>query len=167
MAREVGYETPLITAVDTINERQKQLLAKKMLAYFAKHGGVSTKTIAIWGLSFKPDTDDLREAPALKLIEELLSQGAILRLYDPIAMAKAQKFLNHPNITWCRDEYHAAEGSDGIALVTEWKQFRFVDLPVILKKMSGKAFFDGRNQYKKDEMKTKGFHYFGIGIPHD
>jgi len=162
LARQVGFETPLLEAIDTINERQKKVLAHKMKAYF---GSVSQKTIAIWGLSFKPDTDDLREAPALKLIEELLDQGARLRLFDPVAMSKAQKLLTHPDITWCRDEYHAAEGSDGIALVTEWKQFRFVDLDTVSKTMQGKAFFDGRNQYKKDEMKAKGFHYFGIGIP--
>jgi UDPglucose 6-dehydrogenase len=83
---------------------------------------------------------------------------------DPIAMQKAQKLLSHPNITWCRDEYDAAQGSDAVALVTEWKQFRFVNLETIAKSMQGKAFFDGRNQYKKDEMKAKGFHYFGIGI---
>jgi UDPglucose 6-dehydrogenase len=164
MARKAGYEAPILNAIDSINERQKKLLAKKMNGYF---GSMSGKIIAVWGLAFKPDTDDLREAPALKLIEELLSQGAHVRLFDPIAMEKAQKLLSHPRITWCRDEYHAAEGSDGIALVTEWKQFRFVDLNMIAKSMQGKAFFDGRNQYKKDEMKTKGFHYFGIGVPHD
>jgi UDPglucose 6-dehydrogenase len=162
MAREANFDAPLLQAIDTINERQKQLLAKKIKTYF---GSVSKKTIAVWGLAFKPDTDDLREAPALKLIEELLTQGAHVRLFDPIAMSKAQKLLDHPSITWCRDEYHAAEGSDGIALVTEWKQFRFVNLDTIAKTMQGKAFFDGRNQYKKDEMKAKGFHYFGIGIP--
>ena len=162
MAREAGYEAPLLQAVDTINERQKKLLAKKIKAYF---GSLSQITIAIWGLTFKPDTDDLREAPAFKLIEELLNLGARLRLFDPVAMSKAQKLLNHPSITWCHNEYHAAEGCDGIALVTEWKQFRFADLDKISKSMSGKAFFDGRNQYKKDEMHAKGFHYFGIGIP--
>ncbi len=162
MARNSGYDAPLLQAIDTINERQKKVLMKKMNAHF---GSVSNKTIAVWGLTFKPDTDDLREAPALKLIEELLAQGAHLRLYDPVAMVKAQKILHHPNISWCHDEYHAAEGSDAIALVTEWKQFRFVDLDTIAKSMQGKAFFDGRNQYKKDEMKAKGFHYFGIGIP--
>jgi len=161
MARNAGFDAPLLQAVDTINERQKKVLAQKMKKHF---GSLSQKTIAVWGLAFKPDTDDLREAPALKLIEELLDQGAHLRLFDPIAMPKAQKFLNHPNITWCRDEYHAAEGSDAIALVTEWKQFRFADLSVIAKSMQGSAFFDGRNQYKKDEMKAKGFQYFGIGI---
>jgi UDPglucose 6-dehydrogenase len=161
MARNFGYDAPLLQAIDTINERQKKLLMKKMTAHF---GSVSKKTIAVWGLTFKPDTDDLRDAPALKLIEELLAQGAHLRLYDPIGMPKAQKIIQHPNIRWCRDEYHAAEGSDAIALVTEWKQFRFVDLDTISKSMQGKAFFDGRNQYKKDEMKARGFHYFGIGV---
>ncbi len=163
MARSVNYETPLLSAINTINERQKRLLAKKMAAYFS--GEVAHKTIAIWGLSFKPGTDDLREAPALQLIEELLSQGAHLRLYDPISMPKAKKLLTHPSITWCDNEYHAAQGSDAIALLTEWKQFRFIDFPSLLKQMQGKAFFDGRNQYKKEEMQTKGFDYFGIGVP--
>jgi len=164
MAREADYEAFLLQAVDTINDRQKTILAKKIKTYF---GTLTQKTIAIWGLSFKPDTDDLREAPSFKLIEELLSLGVQLRLFDPVAMSKAQKILDHPLITWCTDEYHAAEGSHGIALVTEWKQFRFADLDKISKSMIGKAFFDGRNQYKKDEMKAKGFHYFGIGIPND
>lgn len=164
MAREVNHDTPLLSAVEAVNERQKKLLAKKIDRYFAKTGGIQSKTLAIWGLSFKPDTDDLREAPALKLIEELLERGALLRLFDPIAMPKAQKILNHPSITWCLDEYQAAEGADAIALVTDWKQFRFVDHKTLLKTMRGKAFFDGRNQYKKDEMTAHGFHYHGIGV---
>ena len=163
MAKAVDYETPLLKAVGTVNEKQKRVLAKKIESYF---GAVNQKTIAIWGLSFKPDTDDLREAPALKLIEELLALGAHLRLYDPVSMKKAQEKLNHPQITWCTDEYHAAENSDAVALLTEWKQFRFVNFETILSKMKGKAFFDGRNQYRKEEMLAKGFHYFGIGIPH-
>jgi UDPglucose 6-dehydrogenase len=166
MARSVSYETPVLTAVDAVNEKQKQVLAKKIEAYFGS-AGVKQKTIAIWGLSFKPDTDDLREAPALRLIEELLAKGAHVRLYDPVSMHKAQEKLSDPKITWCKDEYHAAESSDAIALLTEWKQFRFVNFDKILEKMEGKAFFDGRNQYRKDEMKSKGFHYFGIGIPTD
>ncbi len=164
MARQVGCDTPILTAVDSVNEKQKKVLVKKIKSHF---GQLQEKTIAVWGLSFKPDTDDLREAPALKLIEELLAQGARLRLYDPVSMGKAQEKLSHPQITWCSDEYHAAEGSDAIALVTEWKQFRFVNFETILDKMEGNAFFDGRNQYRKDEMKAKGFHYFGIGIPDD
>lgn len=165
MAKRVDYETPILNAIDTVNEKQKRVLAKKIGKYFVD--GLDKKTIAIWGLSFKPDTDDLREAPALKLIEELLAAGAHLRLYDPVSMPKAQEKLNSPQITWCSDEYHAAENADAIALLTEWKQFRFVNFENILEKMEGNAFFDGRNQYRKEEMKSKGFHYFGIGIPHD
>ncbi len=164
MARQADYETPILNAVDSVNEKQKKVLVKKIKSHFGK---LQEKTIAIWGLSFKPDTDDLREAPALKLIEELLAEGAHLRLYDPVSMEKAQEKLHHPQITWCKDEYDAARGADAIALVTEWKQFRFVNFETILDQMAGRAFFDGRNQYRKDEMKLKGFHYFGIGIPHD
>jgi UDPglucose 6-dehydrogenase len=164
MAREVGYETPLLLAVETINERQKEILAKKIDHYFEKTGGVTNKTLAIWGLAFKPDTDDIREAPALRLISALLQRGAYLRLFDPIAMPKAQKILSHPHITWCTNEYQAAQEADAIALVTEWKQFRLVDHKVLLKIMRGKAFFDGRNQYKQAEMKALGFHYHGIGV---
>jgi UDPglucose 6-dehydrogenase len=167
MARSAEVPTPLLSAIATVNENQKKLLAKKMRRYFSRHGGLTKKTVAIWGLSFKPDTDDIREAPALYLIEELLSHGAHLRLFDPIAMPSARAVLTHPHITWCESEYHAAIGADAIALLTEWKQFRFVDAKTLLKTMRGKAFFDGRNQYKKGEMKGHGFHYHGIGIPED
>lgn len=166
MAKYVGYDTPMLEAIDAVNVRQKQLLAKKMNSYFSSHGGLSGKTIAIWGLSFKPNTDDIREAPSLSLIFELLSQGARLKLYDPVSMDKLQLLLStNANISWCRDEYDAADGADAIALVTEWKQFRFVDFSEIVKKMRGKAFFDGRNQYKPQEMAARGFDYFGIGVP--
>lgn len=165
MAEVAGLSTPLLTAVASVNTAQKKVLAKKMHRYFAKKGGVLNKTIAIWGLSFKPDTDDVREAPALHLIEELLEEGAHLRLFDPIAMPNAKALLSHPHITWCDTEYHAAVGAHAIALVTEWKLFRFVEAPLLLKAMQGKAFFDGRNQYKPGEMKAHGFDYFGIGIP--
>lgn len=168
MADSVSYPTPLLEAVDTINQRQKKILGQKIASYFAKLGGVADKTIAIWGLSFKPDTDDMREAPSLQLIEELLAAGAHVRLYDPIAIPKAQIILkDHPRISWCKDEYDAAEKADAIALITEWKQFRFVDFEEIQKRMDGSAFFDGRNQYKHQEMKAKGFVYYGIGIPSD
>ncbi|MBS0615515.1 MAG: UDP-glucose/GDP-mannose dehydrogenase family protein [Verrucomicrobia bacterium] len=165
MAKAVGYETPLLTATHTINERQKKILSEKMKKYFAKTGGLKEKTIAIWGLAFKPDTDDIREAPALQLIEELLSHGADVRLYDPIAQEKGKMQLSHPGIAWCTSEYEAAQGADAVALVTEWKQFRFVDFDQVLSSMGGKGFFDGRNQYKPREMKSRGFDYFCIGIP--
>lgn len=164
LGKEVGYSMPILEAVNTINQRQKKILGQKIASHF--QGNLSGKTIAIWGLSFKPDTDDIREAPSLQLIEELLAQGAILRLYDPVSMDKTKNQLkSHPSLYFCQDEYEAALGSDAVALVTEWKQFRFVDFEDILKTMKGRAFFDGRNQYKQHEMQAKGFHYYGIGVP--
>jgi len=164
MAKEVDCDMTLITAVDSINERQKQLLAKKIKHYFQEN--LVEKTIAIWGLSFKPDTDDIREAPSLQLIEELLEKGALLRLYDPAAIQNTKKqFKDHPRIHFCKDEYEAASGAHAIALVTEWKQFRFVNFHEIQKNMKNSVLFDGRNQYKKSEMTQKGFEYFAIGIP--
>ncbi len=159
-ARRVGYETPLLAAVETTNERQIDRFVEKISTYFSSFGGIAHKKIAIFGLSFKPDTDDLREAPSLKIIKKLLDYKAFLCLYDPVV----KPGLNHPHITWCESEYEAATASDGVLLITEWKQFRFIDLDLLLKKMRGRGFFDGRNQYDKEEMKRKGFDYFGIGV---
>lgn len=166
IAKEAGSDPLLLEAADEVNNRQKKVLAKKMTQYFTKRGGLQGKTIAIWGLSFKPDTDDMREAPSLSLIESLLKQGAILRLFDPIAMNNAKKILgDHPALTWCTDEFDAATGAHAIALLTEWKQFRVVDFNPIRKKMKGIAIFDGRNQYKPLDMHSKGFDYISIGVP--
>ena len=165
-AQEVGGEARLLKAVDEVNNRQKKVLSQKIMQYFNKRGGINNKTIAVWGLSFKPDTDDMREAPSLVLIEDLLKQGAKLRLFDPIAMPNARNLLkDQPNLVWCTDEFDAVQGADAVALLTEWKQFRLVDLTPVRKNMKGIAFFDGRNQYKPLEMKMKGFDYISIGIP--
>ena len=124
------------------------------------------KTIAVLGLAFKPDTDDMREAPALTLISQLMALGANVRLYDPIAMDNAKKVVpDAPSITWCVDEVDAATGADAIVLVTEWKQFRFLDFAAILQVMKGRAIIDGRNQYHGEEIAAKGFDYIGIGLP--
>lgn len=165
-AKNAGTDPKLLLAVDEVNERQKKVLSKKVMNYFSSHGGLKGKTIAVWGLSFKPDTDDMREAPSLIFIEELVREGAFLRLYDPVAMPNAQNILKDlPNITWCKDELDAARNADAVALLTEWKQFRFVDFSPIRTEMKGFAFFDGRNQYKPLEMRSKGFDYIAIGIP--
>jgi len=165
-AKDVGVEPRILQAVDEVNVNQKKLLGQKMKSYFASLGGLKNKTIAIWGLSFKPDTDDLREAPSLIFIDELLHEGAKLRLFDPVAMPNARQiFQHHPNISWCEDEFDAAKGADAVALLTEWKQFRLVNFVTVRRLMKGIAFFDGRNQYKPFEMKHKGFDYISIGVP--
>ncbi len=164
-----SYEMNLIESIDKVNEKQKRVLAKKISKYFHERGGLRGKTIAIWGLAFKPATDDLREAPSLLIIEELLLHGAYLKLFDPVAIEKAKQLPiiknNRDQIEFCQNEFDAANGSHAIALVTEWKQFRFVDFKRIRNSMKGCAFFDGRNQYSKIEMSQKGFDYISIGQP--
>jgi len=165
-AKEAGIEPSLLQVVESINLRQKEILAEKIERFFEKKGGVNGKTIAIWGLSFKPQTDDMREAPSITLIEKLLKKGAILKLYDPVAMDNAKKlFKGKKNLHFCQSEQEAASSADAIALLTEWKQFRVLDFNPIIKNMNTKAFFDGRNQYSSQDMERKGFKYFAIGIP--
>lgn len=165
-AHSLGYEMSLVSAVEKVNLRQKSLLGDKIHAYFANKGGLASKTIGILGLAFKPDTDDMRESAALTLIHQLLSAKANVRLFDPAAMENAKQILpDSPQITWCKDELHTAENTDAITLVTEWKQFRFLDFSKILPKMKGRVFFDGRNQYNPEDMAKKGMDYFCFGMP--
>jgi UDPglucose 6-dehydrogenase len=165
-AHKLECDSQLLEAVDAVNDRQKKILSKKMVDYFASRGGIQGKTIAIWGLAFKPDTDDMREAPSLVIVQDLLNAGAQLRLFDPIAMPNAKQILpKHPNLAWCDNELETARRADAVALITEWKQFRLVDFKSIRDQMKGIAFFDGRNQYKPQEMKSKGFDYIAIGLP--
>ncbi len=146
-----------------VNQKQKRLLAKKIEQYF--EGDLENKTIGIWGLSFKPDTDDMRQAPSLTLIKILYEQGVKMRLYDPVAMENAKLYVKglEDQITWCANELEAATEVDGVALITEWRQFRFINFEEVLSKMKGKAFFDGRNQYQPNEMARLGFDYISIG----
>lgn len=163
-SQRLGQPTPLLDAIDYVNQNQKLLLAGKVIEYFDSHGGIRGKTIGILGLSFKPNTDDMREAPSIVVIQQLLAAGAHLRLYDPIAMENAEKHIpDNPNITWCLSESDAATDADALVLVTEWRQFRFMDFDDLLERMNGNAFFDGRNQYKPHEMAGRGFNYFSIG----
>ncbi|MBY0528709.1 MAG: UDP-glucose/GDP-mannose dehydrogenase family protein [Rhabdochlamydiaceae bacterium] len=163
-AEQASIEMPILNAVETINQRQRLHFAQKILSYYEMQGAIAGKTLAIWGLSFKPDTDDMRQAPSLTLIQILLDQGVHLRLFDPVAMPNAQKiFPPSQRMVYAKDEYEAAYGADGIVLLTEWKQFRFVDFKKILSDLKGNAFFDGRNQYHPHEMAEKGFNYFCIG----
>ena len=165
-AENYGCDLSVIAAADKANAKQKLRLGEKIEEYFSERGGVFGKTIAVLGLAFKPDTDDMREAPALTLISQLMALGANARLYDPVAMDNAKKSVpDAPSITWCVDEVDAATGADAIVLVTEWKQFRFLDFAAILQVMKGRAIIDGRNQYHGEEIAAKGFDYIGIGLP--
>jgi UDPglucose 6-dehydrogenase len=164
MAQKSGIEMTILDSIEKVNQRQKKLLAEKILSYFSSQGGIQGKTIAIWGLSFKPDTDDIREAPSLTLIDTLLEHGAFVRTYDPVAMPNAHKVFGS-RIQFCKDEYETALNADAIALVTEWKQFRFVDFPKIVPHLKQKVLFDGRNQYQLSEMQNLGMEYYGIGVP--
>lgn len=163
-AQSKGYEMSLINAVEHVNAKQKTVLASKLNQYFADKNGLADKTIAILGLSFKPDTDDMREAPSLTLIEQLTQEGAHLRLFDPVAMENAKKLVpESAKITWCVDELDASCNADALVIVTEWKQFRFLDFEAIRSKMQGRAIFDGRNQYNPSDVIKKGFDYICIG----
>ncbi len=166
MAQQLGVESTLLEAADAVNEKQKKWLAQQIAQYFSLRGGLKGKTVAIWGLSFKPNTDDMREAPSLTIIEGLLQQGANLRVFDPIAMPNAKKQLGErQGIFWCENEMEAASGADAIALLTEWNQFRLVNLKEIAKRMQGWALFDGRNQYRATDAHSDGFDYIPIGAP--
>lgn len=159
-----GVETDFIDAIINVNERQKRVLPDKIAQYYKEKGGVKGKTFALLGLSFKPETDDMREAASLIIIEELVSMGALLRVYDPVAMESAKRYIvDSSSITFCSDEMHATQGADAIVLITEWKQFRLLSMDKVLQEMTGNAFFDGRNQYNPQDMLALGFDYISIG----
>lgn len=158
-AKLCQHPSSLFDSILEINSRQRELFLSKIHNYF---GDLSDKTFAIWGLSFKPHTDDLREAPALYLIQSLLELKAKVKVYDPVAMPKAKHHFQN-GVHFCESEYEAADQSHGIILITEWPQFKLVDFAKIAPKMAHKALFDGRNQYSHADMKKFGFEYFCIG----
>lgn len=166
-AQEEECPLELLHAVHRVNQRQKQLMIQKIAYYFESRGGVAGKIIGILGLSFKPDTNDMREAPSIPLIDYLLKEGARLQLFDPAAIESARVLLgeNRPEIVWCSNEKEAAKNAHALVLMTEWKQFRFLPFSTFLADMQGCAFFDGRNQYHPKEMAGYGFDYISIGRP--
>jgi UDPglucose 6-dehydrogenase len=165
-ARQVGYEPQLLAAVDEVNERQKALLAAKIEDYFAPQGGVAGKTVAMWGLAFKPNTDDMRQAPALAIIARLTQQGMRVRAFDPVARHKAREILaDNPLVSIEEDPYAILEGADALVVVTEWNQFRNPDFARIKKALTAPIIFDGRNLYDPRLLASQGFAYFCIGRP--
>lgn len=167
-AEQNGYELKVLKAVEEVNAYQKQVLFHKLLKHF--NGDLPGKTICIWGLSFKPNTDDTREAPALVLIEKLLGAGCKVRAFDPVAIVEAQKLIQShmpsvdtTHLYFAGDIYDAVLDADALLLVTEWKEFRMPSWGVVRKSMKGSLIIDGRNIYDKTEMKEMGFTYDGIG----
>ncbi|MBS1644847.1 MAG: UDP-glucose/GDP-mannose dehydrogenase family protein [Bacteroidetes bacterium] len=160
IAREVDYEFKLVESVMAVNERQKTILGAKIQDYF--NGSVAGKTIAIWGLSFKPETDDIRDAPSIELIKELLDGGAVVRAFDPEAMANVKALLGD-QIYFAKDQYDALQDADALAIVTEWSEFRNPDFERIKSLLKRKAIFDGRNVYTLEKMEELGFYYESMG----
>jgi UDPglucose 6-dehydrogenase len=157
-----GYDFKILRAVEAVNERQKTRLVDKMIRHFNGEPGLSGKTIALWGLAFKPRTDDMREAPAIVIIERLLALGATVRAYDPEAGETARHIFGH-RITICEKSYDALDGADALALVTEWNTFREPDFARMKRLMRSPVVFDGRNVYSPEQMRRFGFTYFSIG----
>lgn len=165
MGAENQMPMRLLEAVEAINEDQKKVLFAKIERYF--DGNLSGKTIAVWGLAFKPNTDDMREAPSTMLIESLLKAGARVRTFDPVAIHEAQKlFAANPDLRFCEDVYETVEGADAIALVTEWNEFRLPNWERIKTLVANPVIFDGRNIYDDIMLSKEGFRYFGIGQSH-
>lgn len=158
---EHGYHMRVVEAVEAVNDAQKSIVFDKLLKIF--DGDLKGRTIAIWGLSFKPETDDMREAPALVVIDKLLQAGAVVKVYDPIAMEETKRRIGDA-VTYCSDMYEAVIDADAIALLTEWKQFRMPSWSIIRKAMKSCVVVDGRNIYDRDEMKELGFTYSKIGL---
>jgi UDPglucose 6-dehydrogenase len=160
-ADDYNYSLRVLKAVEEVNEDQKSVMFNKVLNFFK--GDLKGRRIGMWGLSFKPQTDDMREAPSLVLIKKFLEAGARVRAYDPVAMHEAKRILGN-KIEYAEDQYDALVGSDCLVLVTEWPEFKFPDFNIVSKHLKQQVIFDGRNIYDLAEMKKKGFVYYCIGI---
>ncbi|GAB4270756.1 MAG: UDP-glucose/GDP-mannose dehydrogenase family protein [Deferrisomatales bacterium] len=164
-ARQVGYEPHVLTAVDQVNRHQKELLAEKILAHFSREGlDPAGCVVAVWGLAFKPNTDDMREAPSLTIIGKLLEAGCRVQAHDPVAEKSARRILGEPpQLAYCANNYDALRGAHALAVCTEWGAFRRPDFDRMKELMARPAVFDGRNIYDPADMRRRGFIYYGIG----
>jgi UDPglucose 6-dehydrogenase len=159
-AKSANYDFKILQSVMTVNEKQKTKLIQSIKNYFG--GSLKGKTIAIWGLAFKPHTDDIREAPALYNIDELLREGAAIKVHDPEAMENVKRIVGD-KITYCEDQYEAIANADALLIATEWPEYRTPDFELINSRLKNKVIFDGRNLYDLDSMNDLGFTYFSIG----
>ena len=156
-----GYDLRILKAVDAVNDDQKHVMYRKIESHFG--GDLKGKVFALWGLSFKPNTDDMREAPSLVLIQSLLDAGAKVHAYDPVAMDEAAHMVSE-QVIFTRSAIDAVKGADALVLVTEWAEFRLPDWNKVKSIMPGRVVFDGRNIYNPSELTETGFSYYGIGV---
>ena len=163
-SHEFGYEPQMLQAVEDVNKRQKKVIPAKVVNRFGED--LTGKTFAVWGLSFKPDTDDMREAAAITIINELTSRGAKVVAYDPKAVKEAKEcyLKDNKNITYVESKYDALNEADAMILITEWKEFRQPDFEEIMKRLKNSVIFDGRNQYDKKKLQKMGIEYYQIGV---
>ncbi|QYK60859.1 UDP-glucose/GDP-mannose dehydrogenase family protein [Paenibacillus sp. S25] len=162
IAGNVDYEFKLLKSVVEVNTDQRFMIVSKLRESLGQLNGVS---IGIWGLAFKPNTDDIREAPALEIVETLIQSGAIVKLYDPIAMDKFKERVDHPNIVWCSSPQQAAEGSDAVCLLTDWEEFKKVDLVQLASILHKPVLIDGRNVFAEEQIQGSGLEYHSVGRP--
>jgi UDPglucose 6-dehydrogenase len=162
IANNHGYNADLISSVEKVNKAQKEVLFSKLTTQLGNN--LTGKSIAVWGLSFKPETDDMREAPSINLIESIVKAGGKVHAYDPKALHEAQFYLKDVEVTYFNDKYSVLEEADALILVTEWKEFRSPDFDLMLSKMKGNLFIDGRNQFLLAFIESKGFKYIQIGV---
>jgi UDPglucose 6-dehydrogenase len=163
-ASDNGYEMKILQSVEAVNENQKSVLFQKIKSHYPE--GLAGKTFALWGLSFKPKTDDMREAPSLVIIEKLLAEGCKVKAYDPVAMKEAEHFLGD-SIEYANDQHDALIDADALLIITEWPEFRSPSFKVVSRLMKEQVIFDGRNIYDIKDMEEAGFTYYSIGVkPH-
>jgi UDPglucose 6-dehydrogenase len=161
-AQEVGYDARLLGAVEDVNDRQKSVLVDKIVARFGNDLG--GRKFAIWGLAFKPETDDMREAPSRKIMEALWERGASVAAYDPVATEEAQRIYGErDDLELVDDPYKALDDADALVVVTEWKEFRSPEISDMQKRMKTRVIFDGRNIYQPAQFDSHDFEYSGIG----
>ncbi|WP_200980092.1 UDP-glucose/GDP-mannose dehydrogenase family protein [Echinicola sp. 20G] len=161
-AKQYGYDLRVLEAVEAVNDDQKYKLVHKVKKHFGDD--LSGMTFAMWGLSFKPNTDDMREAPAIVIIDELRAAGAKVKVYDPIAMEEAKEVYVGDKVTYCKDAYDACVDADALLLVTEWSEFRIPSWSALNKLLNHKVIFDGRNIYDRKYLNELGFTHYGIGV---
>lgn len=161
LAKKHGYTAHLIESIETVNENQKKLLAEKVIEEL---GDIDGKKLAVWGLAFKPKTDDMRCAPSVTIIEKLIAKGANIHAYDPVAMDEAKRVFNN-RITYCKNMYEGLKDAEALLVITEWPQFKEPDFIRMKELLKNPMIFDGRNIYSAEQIKDYGFEYIGIGRP--